>query len=210
MRCSTCQRSGTVSELPRLGARVIRALVTTGLHAFPVPTLDAGYLDTSQRSESLALDVCIADPGSWGPPRFIAEHVSAPRRASIQHSAWKLLATRTERRVLVTYSGAKSDVRDHVAIESVVREVCVANPGKSAPKDIVVVSADINARPCQPRNYARSSSTPSWERWRSECAYNDRDPLSLRRVVADHRDLAVSQRAPRPSRSCTDLDHRSR
>jgi hypothetical protein len=132
---------------PAWGPEVIRALVTAGLHAFPAPAPDAGYRDTCQRSESLALDVYIADPGSWGPPRFIAEHVSAPRRASIQHSAWKLLATRTERRMLVAYSGAKSDVRDHAAIESAVREVCVANPGKSAPNDIVVVSADINARP---------------------------------------------------------------
>ena len=101
---------------PAWGPEVIRSLVTSGLHAFPALALDAGYRDTSQRSESLALDVCIADPGSWGPPRFIAEHVSAPRRASIQHSAWKLLATRTERRVLVAYSGAKSDVRDHAAL----------------------------------------------------------------------------------------------
>jgi hypothetical protein len=132
---------------PAWGPEVIRALVTAGLQAFPSPALDAGYRDTSQRSESLALDVCIADPGSWGPPCYIAEHVSAPRRASIQHSAWKLLATRTERRVLVTYAGAKSDVRDHAAIESAVRDVCVANPGKSAPNDIVLISADINARP---------------------------------------------------------------
>lgn len=126
---------------------VIRALVTAGLHAFPTPSLAPGYHDAIHRSEDLALDVCITDPSSWGPPLFIAEHASAPRRASIQYSAWKLLATRTQRRVLVAYCGAKSDVRDHAAIVSAVREVCVDNPGKNVPNDIIVISADVNARP---------------------------------------------------------------
>jgi len=100
-----------------------------------------------QRAEHLALDVCIADPSSWGPPRFIAAHVSAPRRAPIQHAAWKLLVTHTERRVLVAYYDTRSDVRDRKAIEAAVREVCIDNPGKNAPKDIIVISADVHARP---------------------------------------------------------------
>jgi hypothetical protein len=138
------------SKFPNSAAwapEVIRALVTAGLHAFPTPSIEPGYRAALHRSESLALDVCIADLSSWGPPLFIAAHVSAPHRASIQHAAWKLLATRTQRRVLVAYSGAKSDVRDHAAIVSAVRDVCTDNPGKNAPNDIIVISADVDARP---------------------------------------------------------------
>jgi hypothetical protein len=136
---------------PAWDTEVIRALVTAGLHASPTPLTAADYRDSIRRSEYLALDVCIADPSSWGPPLFTAEHASAPRRASIQNSAWKLLAVRTQRRVLVAYYAAKSDVRDRAAIESAVREVCVDNPGKNAPNDIVIISADIHARPLSGR-----------------------------------------------------------
>src|SRR4051812_42816015 len=110
---------------PAWDTEVIRALVTAGLHACPTPLLAAEYRDSIRRAESLGLDVCIADPSSLGPPLFIAEHASAPRRASIQSSAWKLLAVRTQCRVLVAYYAAKSDVRDRAAIESAVREVCL-------------------------------------------------------------------------------------
>jgi hypothetical protein len=55
--------------------------------------------------------------------------------------------TRTERRVLVAYYGTKSDVRDRKAIEAAVREVCIDNPGKNAPNDIIVISSDVDARP---------------------------------------------------------------
>jgi hypothetical protein len=78
---------------------------------------------------------------------FIAQHVSEPRRAAIQHAAWQLLATRTQRRVLVAYYEARSDIRDRAAVESAVRDVCNDNPGKNAPHDIIVITADANARP---------------------------------------------------------------
>ncbi len=136
---------------PAWEAEVIRALVTAGMHAITTPLLATEYRDSIRRSEYLALDVCIADPSSWGPPLFIAEHASGPRRASIQYAAWKLLAVRAQRRVLVAYYAAKSDVRDRAAIESAVREVCVDNPGKNAPNDIVIISANINARPSSGR-----------------------------------------------------------
>jgi hypothetical protein len=79
-----------------------RSLVHAGLHAFPKGQSAAkGYKDSYQRSEYLTLDVCIDDLETWGPPLFIAEHENAPRRAKIQYCTWKLLATVTQRRVLV-------------------------------------------------------------------------------------------------------------
>lgn len=126
-----------------------RALVNVGLLAYPSGHAVArGHRgDAYQRSEYLTLDVCVADPTSWAPPMFIAEHENASHRAKIQYCAWKLLATRAQRRVLVAYYDAKSDVPDRAAIESAVREVCADNPGKGAPMDIVLISADARAQP---------------------------------------------------------------
>lgn len=125
-----------------------RALVHAGLQAFPKGQAVAkGYRDTAERSEYLTLDVCINDPETWGPPFFIAEHENAPRRAKIQYCAWKLLATESQRRVLVAYYDNKSDVRDLAALQEAVREVCKDNPGRDAPKDLLVFAADYNARP---------------------------------------------------------------
>lgn len=99
------------------------------------------------RGEHLGLTVCITDDRAWGPPGFVAEHVSAPRRAEIQYAAWRLLAIRARRRVLVAYHRERSEVRDHRAIVAAVREVCAANPGKDAPRDILLITADAAARP---------------------------------------------------------------
>jgi hypothetical protein len=72
---------------PAWAAEVHRALVIAGLHEFPTPSTEAGYRDAMQRSEHLALDVCIADPSSWGhrassqrtSPRRVARRSSTPR-----------------------------------------------------------------------------------------------------------------------------------
>jgi hypothetical protein len=126
---------------------VIRALTRAGQHAFPMQWQERRHRDAIRRTEHLSLDVCIADPSSWGPPVFIARHVGEPRRAAIQYAAWQLLATRTQRRVLVAYYEVKSDVRDRAAVEAAVRDVCIDNPGQNVPNDIIVISADANARP---------------------------------------------------------------
>ncbi len=125
-----------------------RSLVHAGLAAFPRGRATAkGYRDSFARSEYLTLDVCVNDPETWGPPFFIAEHENAPRRAKIQYCAWKLLATESQRRVLVAYYDSKSDVRDLEALQDAVREVCKDNPGRDAPKDLLLFAADYNARP---------------------------------------------------------------
>lgn len=129
-------------------AEVARALARSGRTAFPHGEVTArGHRDTYTRGESLAFDVCITDPDSWAPPRFVAHHERTPRRASIHHAAWKLLATHSEKRILVAYYDAGSDVRDRAALEEVIRDVAKDNPGVQAPKDIYLFSADYNARP---------------------------------------------------------------
>jgi hypothetical protein len=129
-----------------------RSLVHAGLQAFPNGQgVAKGYKDSFQRSEYLTLDVCIDDLETWGPPLFIAEHENAPRRAKIQYCAWKLLATVSQRRVLVAYYDSKSDVRDLPALEEAVREVCRDNPGREVPKDLLLFAADYNARPSSAR-----------------------------------------------------------
>ena len=125
---------------------VARALANVGLQVYP-HGMTRELPEVELRGHHLALPVCITDDRVWGPPVFVAEHVSAPRRVDIQYAAWKLLAIRAQRRVLVAYHRAKSEVRDHRAIVAAVREVCVANPGKGAPADIILITADATARP---------------------------------------------------------------
>jgi hypothetical protein len=126
-----------------------RALVNVGLQAYPSGHAVArGHRgDAYQRSEYLTLDVCVADPSSWAPPWFIAEHENASHRTKIQYCAWKLLATRADRRVLVAYYDGKSDVPEQAALEAAVREVCADNPGNGGSTDIVLITADSRSRP---------------------------------------------------------------
>jgi hypothetical protein len=123
-----------------------RALANVGLRVCP-QGMTREMPETELRGQHLGVTVCTTDDRAWGPPVFVAEHVSAATRAEIQYAAWKLLVTRAQRRVLVAYHRAKSDVRDHKAIVAAVREVCDANPGKKAPEDIIVITADAGARP---------------------------------------------------------------
>jgi len=98
----------TFSIPPVWAPEVIRAVTRAGQHASPMQWQERRHRDAIRRTEHLSLDVCIADPSSWGPPVFIARHVSEPRRAAIQHAAWALLATRTQRRVLVAYEAKRT------------------------------------------------------------------------------------------------------
>jgi hypothetical protein len=124
-------------------AEATRALVNVGLTAFPAGVAAArGHRDSYGRSEYLTLDVCIVDPAKWSAPMFIAEHENASVRAKIQYCAWKLLATRAQQRVLVAYYAAGSNVPNQAAIVGGVKKVC-----KDIPGDIVIITADANARP---------------------------------------------------------------
>jgi hypothetical protein len=123
-----------------------RALANVGARLCPA-SMTWELPEADLRGHHLGLTVCVADDKAWGAPVFVAEHVSSPRRIDIQYAAWKLLATRAQRRVLVAFHRAKSDVRDHKAVEAAVREVAVANPGKNTPNDIILITADATARP---------------------------------------------------------------
>jgi hypothetical protein len=123
-----------------------RALVNVGWQLCPLG-MTRELPEAESQGERLGLTVCTTGNRVWGPPVFVAEHVSAPRRVDIQCAAWKLLAIGAQRRVLVAYHRAKSKVRDHEAIVAAVHEVCVANPGTHAPNDIILITADASARP---------------------------------------------------------------
>ena len=129
-------------------AEATRALVLAGRAAFPSGTPNAkGHRDDEYgRSEYLTLDVCVTDQ-TWGPPLFIAEHENFPGRSKIEYCAWKLLAVRARRRVLVAYydTTARSEnyVRSMADLAAAVLKVCEASDGK----DIIVIGADYNATP---------------------------------------------------------------
>ena len=124
------------------------ALIKVGLEASAGQKLRAaarGFADPEYgRSEYLTLDVSIYDQATWGPPLFIAEHENAADLEKIQYCAWKLLTTQAKRRVLVAYYGRKYTYED--LIEGV-REVARANPGQTAPRDLIVIAAPWGDRP---------------------------------------------------------------
>jgi len=121
-----------------------QALAVAGVVAFPLGARTAkGHRDQHGRAEYLTLDVCITDPNSWGPPLFVAEHENMPRKAKIQYCAWKLLSTGAQRRVLVAYHAAHTDVPSAQALEDAVREVCTDNAGS----DMLLIAGEYDARP---------------------------------------------------------------
>lgn len=99
------------------------------------------------RSEYLCLDVCAYDNATWGPPLFIAEHENSTDVKKIQYCAWKLLVTEASRRVLVAYYMPKVGFD---GVVKAVREVSEANPGRGAPRDLLVIAAAWDAKPVSP------------------------------------------------------------
>jgi hypothetical protein len=63
-----------------------------------------GLADDERRCEYLAIDAIVHD--GWRVPRLMVEYENRPERA--EYSAWKLLCTRAERRLLIGYFFAKS------------------------------------------------------------------------------------------------------
>lgn len=128
------------------------ALIRVGQEAssgIKVRAAARGFKDPNyERSEYLTLDVCVYDDDTWGPPLFIAEHENSRYLKKVQYCAWKLLATEATRRVLVAYYDSKKvDRKKFAALVAKVQEVAKANPGSTAPRDVVVIAAPWGARP---------------------------------------------------------------
>jgi hypothetical protein len=124
--------------------RATAALLHVGLQAFPEGERTAkNHPDRFARSEHMTLDVMIADPATWGPPLFVAEHENAWSKNRVQYDAWKLLAVEARRRVLVAYYGKGTEFATFKALEAAVKDVCKDNVGK----DIILIGGDCAATP---------------------------------------------------------------
>jgi hypothetical protein len=120
------------------------ALVTMGQRAFPQSESAAkNHRDRFGRSEYLDLDVCVGRFDTWAAPLLVAEHENYVGRDKIQYCAWKLLATRATRRVLVAYYANRSDVPTAEAVVAATREVCDDNPGL----DVLLFAGNWDATP---------------------------------------------------------------
>ncbi|MDI7268838.1 MAG: hypothetical protein QME96_12675, partial [Myxococcota bacterium] len=125
-------------------ARACLALVTAGRREFPAAEgATRPRKDSSGRSEYLTMDVMLFDDATWGPPLFVAEHEQSGDAWQVRYSAWKLLVVEARRRVLVTYFGEGTGIRNVDQLRDLVREVCRENKKK----DIIVIAAPCNAKP---------------------------------------------------------------
>lgn len=111
-----------------------------------------GHKDPYGRSEYNCLDVCAYDNATWGPPLFIAEHENSNDMERVQYCAWKLLVTEAARRVLVAYYAPKVGLEGLVAA---VRKVSEENPGRDAPRDVLVIAAPWDAKPASAEELRR-------------------------------------------------------